>query len=313
LTNEAGDIVESFLYDEAYGTILDHHKTEETYNPYCYTGREFDSHDLYYYRARYYDPNVGRFISQDPIEFLAGDVNFYRYVGNDPVNWVNPSGLCGEGLCIGAALLLDAVFDLGLYEAALGLLGRKAAQQAGKVIVREVIDTAIEEDTDTDTTEAVKVETGINVKGEDVDCGDYMPYKDQKNPSKKDLERDHIPSQAAMKKRAEKLLPEGVELTKCIKNRLKNWADTLALPKATHKAGRTNGSKNTPEQIKNDEKDLGEAGKNDAKEYEDKMDDQDIPEECKEKIKDALDIIKNTTDEEWTDFIKKQIAHCANK
>ncbi len=93
LTNEAGDIVESFLYDEAYGTILDHHKTEETYNPYCYTGREFDSHDLYYYRARYYDPSVGRFISSDPIEFLAGDFNFYRYVGGDPVNFVDPTGL----------------------------------------------------------------------------------------------------------------------------------------------------------------------------------------------------------------------------
>ena len=53
--------------------------------------------DLYYYRARYYDPTQGRFISQDPIEFLAGDVNFYRYVGGDPVNWVDPDGLaCKE-------------------------------------------------------------------------------------------------------------------------------------------------------------------------------------------------------------------------
>jgi len=50
-------------------------------------------HDLYYYRARYYDPTQARFISQDPIEFLAGDTNFYRYVGNDPLNFVDPSGL----------------------------------------------------------------------------------------------------------------------------------------------------------------------------------------------------------------------------
>ena len=48
--------------------------------------------DLYYYRARYYDPMQGRFISQDPIEFLAGDVNFYRYVGGDPVNFVDAFG-----------------------------------------------------------------------------------------------------------------------------------------------------------------------------------------------------------------------------
>jgi len=104
LTDEAGNIVETFLYDEAYGTILapqghfvagsgHHTQTVKTYNPYCYTGREFDSHDLYYYRARYYDPTVGRFISSDPIEFMAGDTNFYRYVGGDPVNYLDPSGL----------------------------------------------------------------------------------------------------------------------------------------------------------------------------------------------------------------------------
>ncbi|MCF6245693.1 MAG: RHS repeat-associated core domain-containing protein, partial [Sulfurovum sp.] len=58
-----------------------------------YTGRETDQEDLYYYRARYYDPTTQRFLSRDPIEFEAGDFNFYRYVGNDPVNYVDPSGL----------------------------------------------------------------------------------------------------------------------------------------------------------------------------------------------------------------------------
>ncbi|MCF6245634.1 MAG: RHS repeat-associated core domain-containing protein [Sulfurovum sp.] len=64
-----------------------------TLNPYGYTGREMDADDLYYYRARYYDPNTQRFLSLDPIGFEAGDFNFYRYVGNDPVNYVDPSGL----------------------------------------------------------------------------------------------------------------------------------------------------------------------------------------------------------------------------
>ena len=63
---------------------------------FCYLTLKFDSHDLYYYRARYYDPTLGRFISSDPIEFLAGDFNFYRYVGNDPVNFVDPSGLTSD-------------------------------------------------------------------------------------------------------------------------------------------------------------------------------------------------------------------------
>ena len=78
-------------------------------NPYGYTGREIDTKDLYYYRARYYDPTTQRFLSRDPIEFEAGDFNFYRYVGGDPVNFRDPTGLLtqilvwhkGEGKDVG--------------------------------------------------------------------------------------------------------------------------------------------------------------------------------------------------------------------
>ena len=61
-----------------------------------YTGREDDGTGLYYYRARYLDPVRGQFISEDPLGFEAGDVNFYAYVGNNPVNNNDPSGLIGE-------------------------------------------------------------------------------------------------------------------------------------------------------------------------------------------------------------------------
>jgi RHS repeat-associated protein len=61
---------------------------------YGFTGRETDDEsDLNFYRARYYDPAVARFISQDPIGFEAGDANLYRYVGNGPTNGIDPSGL----------------------------------------------------------------------------------------------------------------------------------------------------------------------------------------------------------------------------
>jgi len=57
---------------------------------YTYTSREWDSEiNLYYYRTRYYDSKMGRYISQDPIGFEA-DVNFYRYVRNDPVRFTDP-------------------------------------------------------------------------------------------------------------------------------------------------------------------------------------------------------------------------------
>jgi len=57
-----------------------------------YTGRELDDSGLYYYRARYYDPEVGRFLTEDSMGFRAG-INFYAYVENNPINASDPSGL----------------------------------------------------------------------------------------------------------------------------------------------------------------------------------------------------------------------------
>jgi hypothetical protein len=45
-----------------------------------------------YYRARYYDPGLGRFLGEDPSDFYGG-INFYTYVANDPANWIDPLGL----------------------------------------------------------------------------------------------------------------------------------------------------------------------------------------------------------------------------
>ncbi|CAA6798511.1 MAG: RHS repeat-associated protein, partial [uncultured Sulfurovum sp.] len=93
--NEHGEIIETITYDEHYGSILEHKRrnNNETLNPYGYTGREIEMNDLYYYRARYYDSSTQRFLSLDPIGFSSGDFNFYRYVGNSPVGWIDPFGL----------------------------------------------------------------------------------------------------------------------------------------------------------------------------------------------------------------------------
>lgn len=86
-TNGAGAVVGSRQYD-SYGNI-----EVGAVDGYAFTGREWDAAaNLAYYRARYYDPKIGRFISEDPIGFDGGDVNFYAYVLNNPVNLVDPTG-----------------------------------------------------------------------------------------------------------------------------------------------------------------------------------------------------------------------------
>ena len=80
----------SYVYD-SYGRTLT--VFESTPQPFTYTGRELDSESgLYYYRARYYDAQTGRFLSEDPIRFDGGDGNLYRYVRNNPVNLIDPQG-----------------------------------------------------------------------------------------------------------------------------------------------------------------------------------------------------------------------------
>ena len=62
-------------------------------NPYMFTGRRFDREtELYYYRARYYNPYIGRFLQTDPIGYGDG-INWYNYCGNNSVGRTDPSGL----------------------------------------------------------------------------------------------------------------------------------------------------------------------------------------------------------------------------
>ncbi len=90
-----GTILNHVVYD-SFGKVQSQSDATVAFR-YGYTGREKDSETgLDYYRARYYDASNGRFISEDPIGFSAGDNNLYRYVGNSPVNAIDPSGLVTE-------------------------------------------------------------------------------------------------------------------------------------------------------------------------------------------------------------------------
>ena len=88
LTDASGGLVEAYRYN-MYGQPL---QASTVGNPYMFTGRRFDSETgLYYYRNRYYSPQLRRFIEPDPIGFEGG-MNLYAYVGNDPVNAIDPWG-----------------------------------------------------------------------------------------------------------------------------------------------------------------------------------------------------------------------------
>jgi RHS repeat-associated protein len=90
VTDGSGQLAASFVYD-SFGKLTSSSGTMT--NPFQYTAREFDSETgLYYYRARYYDPTTGRFLSEDPKRFDAGP-NFYPYALENPINWADPLGL----------------------------------------------------------------------------------------------------------------------------------------------------------------------------------------------------------------------------
>lgn len=93
LSDSAGSVVEQYSYSP-FGQSDD---ISTVGNPLRYTARYWDEDaQLYYNRARYYSPELRRFIQADPLGYADG-LNIYAYVGNDPLNFVDPLGLYGQG------------------------------------------------------------------------------------------------------------------------------------------------------------------------------------------------------------------------
>ncbi len=116
LSDSSGSIVAEYEY-EVFGSATITGNGHG--NPFMFTGRRFDDETgLYYYRARMYHPELGRFMQPDPIGYLGG-INLYTYVGNNPLNWIDPLGL--KDSSFGWRLRTERAFWRGVEGVAGGL------------------------------------------------------------------------------------------------------------------------------------------------------------------------------------------------
>jgi RHS repeat-associated protein len=103
LTDGSGIVQAEYTY-EAFGKTTT--SGAPGTNAFGFTGQEADGTGLHFYRARYYDARLQRFIGEDPLGFAAGDVNLHAYVSNAPVDLVDPTGeLAGVLVPIAAGCL----------------------------------------------------------------------------------------------------------------------------------------------------------------------------------------------------------------
>ena len=90
----SGAVVQRMYYD-SFGQVLN--DSAPGFQPFGFAGGLWDRDTaLVRFGARDYDPSVGRWTNKDPAGFNGGDPNLYAYVFNDPVNWIDPTGLDGQ-------------------------------------------------------------------------------------------------------------------------------------------------------------------------------------------------------------------------
>ncbi len=131
----SGAIVQRIDYD-AFGRVAS--DTNPGFQPFGFAGGLYDpATGLVRFGARDYDAATGRWTAKDPTGFTGGDANLYRYVGNDPVNLVDPTGLVGVDEELAAtARLLDEITDVDIQ-----LPGgeARAADEVAEVTTKQVV------------------------------------------------------------------------------------------------------------------------------------------------------------------------------
>ena len=118
VSNTNGATVEQYRYDP-YGAPEIRNSSNQVIstsainNPYMFTGRRWDKEtEIYHYRNRAYDPELGRFLQRDPLGYVDS-MNLYSYVTNNPIRWIDPLGLEKDG---GASMdVTDEYGDVTVY------------------------------------------------------------------------------------------------------------------------------------------------------------------------------------------------------
>ena len=131
-TDESGAVSQASLYQPYGASLKDSKKASEKVSTYSFSGKEEDGSGLYYFEARYYDPVTTRFVSPDPlfavdmekcIESII-ECNLYQYTGNNPVNFVDPTGgfiiaaapWVGEALVATGTAIVGSIFGVAISE-----------------------------------------------------------------------------------------------------------------------------------------------------------------------------------------------------
>ncbi len=189
LLNADGEVAVRYEYD-AWGNHVVTDKNDNpvtsgigVLNPFRYRSYYYDTEtELYYLQTRYYDPELGRFISQDSIEYAAPEtingLNLYAYCGNNPVMNIDPTGNAwwdvlawiGVGLVIAAAVVLTAgaagaviggIAGGIIYGAAIGTLAVGAIGAASGAIGGMIYDAAVGNNFGTSIWTGVKAGFGV--------------------------------------------------------------------------------------------------------------------------------------------------------
>jgi RHS repeat-associated protein len=133
-----GDVVQRIDYD-AYGRVLQ--DTELDFQPFGFAGGITDgSTGLVRFGARDYEPVFGRWTSQDPIGFAGGGSNLYEYLAGDPLNAIDPNGLCAAAIGIATlSVVSDALTFTGAGLAIRAAIGARATATTFQYLVRDPV------------------------------------------------------------------------------------------------------------------------------------------------------------------------------